>query len=67
MGQVIEFPRQPARGTTLYTECAAVDGEIMLVIGEKEYWMSADDFGKVLEVWSETLGDALAQLGAELR
>ena len=68
MSNVIQlFPPKTVRGRSLYTECAASGGEIMLVIGEAEYWLSADEFADILNDWTEALGDALSQLGASVK
>lgn len=47
-------------------ECAAVDGSVMLRVGETELWWSFEEAAETLEVLSDTVADAFAQLRKEM-
>jgi hypothetical protein len=50
----------------LIVEFAAVDGDVMMVVGDREFWWTIDQFAELLEMASDCLGDAIEQRGGVL-
>lgn len=70
-GKIIEFP-DPKKERVSYVdgymvgleglvESAAVDGDIMLRLGESEAWFTVEEFMELLQVWGDVLLDAAHQ------
>lgn len=69
MGKVIQMfekPTPPTKGEegaqAVSIAMGAIDGSVMLCIGEVELWLSIDETQDVVEGLSETLLDAVAQM-----